>query len=257
MTRLRAALALFAVVKLLAACSTGTPPVTPAPVPVTAPPVIAPEPPVFAAKFTTPDMAVGGLCDRWSPITCKDVPDGAVWMSNNFPGDGGALCVGPNPNPCYSVTDGVLITNPAAPGFPLITVQTFDRSKTIHVHMRTSVVCGSEGAWGGIVIDDGEPDYRAEYWICNKTGVEIHNFANVTEVPLSADRYAEGSIHDFDMSWSPQGTIAFAVDGVTKLTETPGSIGPDSTVLAHDPHVSLFSGGMALSVYGLAVYEEP
>jgi hypothetical protein len=230
MTRLRAALTIFVIVKLLAACSTGTlsgnartrPGNDPASGRARAPGVHRC---IHRARYGR-----SGLCDRWSPIICKDVPDGAVWMSNNFPGDGGAQCVGPNPNVCYAVTDGVLITNPAAPGFPLITVQTFDRSKTIHVHMRTSVVCGSEGAWGGIVIDDGEPDYRAEYWICNKTGVEIHNFADVTEVPLSADHYAEGSIHDFDMSWSPQGTITFAVDGVVKLTETPGSIGPDSTV---------------------------
>jgi hypothetical protein len=239
---------------LLAACA-GSPGSVPAPGGPPPGPVVTLPPPVFSAAFASPSMGVAGLCDRWSPIICKDVPDGAVWMSNNFPGDGGAACVDPNPNPCYSVTGGVLTTNPAAPGFPLITVQTFDRSKTIHVHMRTSPVCGAPGGWGGIVIDDGEPDYRAEYWICNATGVEIHNFADVTEVPLSADHYAEGSIHDFDMFWRPNGTIEFAVDGVTKLIETPGSIGPDSTILAHDPHVSIFSGDLALSVYSLDVYE--
>lgn len=242
----------------LAACGGSTPaPVFGPPAP---PPAIAPDNAgaSFVAAFTSPAMHVAGYCEEGSPVPC-DVPEGTLWASFNRPGNAGIACADPTPNPCYDVVNGVLTTRGDDPGFPLTTVQTFDPAKTIHVRMRTGARCAAPGCWAGIVIYDGETDYAGEYWRDSpKPGqLEVHAYRTRVEVPVSAELWAEGSVHVFDLTWRPDGSIAYAVDGVTRFTETAASpIGPDSTILAHSPHVSIFSGAMNLSVYSLAVFEE-
>lgn len=239
---------------LLAACSSSPAPVygPPAPPPV---PTVAPS---FVAAFSSPSMGIAGWCEQQTPVLCE-VPEGTIWASFNRPGNSGNGCGDPNPNECYSVSAGVLVTRADDLGFPLTTVQTFDRTKAIHVRMRTAAHCGSPGCWSGIVIYDGEDDYAAEYWRDSpKNGqLEVHAYRTRVEVPVSSDLYPEGSVHTFDLTWRPDGTIIYAVDGVPKYTETAAApLGPDSVFLSNDPHISIFSGGMAMSVYSVEVYQE-
>jgi hypothetical protein len=237
----------------LAACG-GSPPA-----PVFGPPLPPPQgAPSFVAVFDAPTMHVAGYCEQQTPVPC-DVPEGTLWASFNRPGNAGLDCADPNPNACYAVAGGVLTTRGDDLGFPLTTVQTFDPAKTVHVQMRTAARCATPGCWAGIVIYDGEDDYAGEYWRDSpKAGrLEVHAYRTRVEVPVSAELWAEGSVHVFDLTWRPDGSITYAVDGVTRFTETAASpLGPDSTILAHSPHVSIFSGGMSLSVYSIAVYEE-
>lgn len=203
-------------------------------------------------------MGVAGYCEQQTPVPCA-VPDGAIWASFNRPGNAGIDCADPNPNSCYSVSAGVLVTRADDLGFPLTTVRTFDRTKTLDFEAETGAEIGDDLGWCGLVDYSGEQQYTALYWRRASNGMlQVHLYRTRVEVPLSADVYAVGSRHTLGIEAHPDGTVNYKVDGAVKFTETANSlIGPDTTLFTADPHASIFSGGCALSVYSLKVYEEP
>jgi hypothetical protein len=247
--------ALVLIVFALAACGGSPAPVYGPPPP---PPVVAPSvPPSFVAAFASPAMAAAGWCEEQTPVPCS-VPEGTIWASFNRPGNAGQDCGDPNPNACYSVSAGVLVTRADDLGFPLTTVPSFDRSKTLDFEAVTSAEIPAQGGWCGVVNYSGEKEYEALYWQKVGAGLQVHLFRTRVEVPLSADVYPSGSRHTLGIEAHPDGTVNYKIDGQIKFTETAARpIGPDTTLFTANPHAAIFSGGCALAVYSLTVTEEP
>lgn len=231
----------YAALFLLTACSTPIP--TPLPIP-------APDPPVYAADFT--NLTVGLSCTEESPPVCQG---NAEWLTFDRPGEQGQDCVLPSPNPCWETEGANLRLHTGSPGFPLFTNRTFDRSRKITVEAVISAECKTPYCYVGPVLYNGESNYAAVYlaWAPDNR-IQVYLYRTMAAVPLGSETYPAGTTLTLGIVYE-DGSLTYTVNGVAKLTEVQGAlIGPDSSVLANDPHLSVFIGDATASLQRLSVY---
>lgn len=228
---------------LLAACASGTPPAPPQPTPA------------FTASWTAPSIGLGLACTQDEPPVCTGTSPWTTFVEAAVPG--GLYCIDPGPNACYS-SDGTTLTVTAVlPGLPIISRQTFPASGTLSLQVNESATCTASYCYAGPVIYNGESNYRGEYY-CNCAGnglLQIAVFSTTKETVLPGD-YAPGSFHELWITYK-EGVFTYLVDRIPMLTETSGSLGPDSTFFANDPHVALWQGGVTARVGAFQVFTSP
>ena len=233
----------------LAGCAGGNPPPSPQPFPV---PVTTPRTVVFNAVWSAPSIGVGVGCTEDVPPVCT--AGEAPWLTFDRPGTQGQACVDPAPNACYEADGRTLTLRTGPPGFPLFTRQTFDGAISVEVAM--SAKCLAQDCYAGPVFYNGEHNYRALYYTKVADGLQVSVYTPVSYAgPISPEVYPAGSTHTLRIDYAID-TWLYYVDGVLKLTETPGSLGPDSTVLTSPPHVALFIGDAEASIGPLTVYTQ-
>lgn len=250
---MRACRSWTAICLMLAACSSSPSTPTYSPPPVIAIPISAQTAPIFTADFTQGTFNVQAWCEQGTPVGCNpDLPADAIWTSFDRPGDQGLGCVGFGPNDCWQIINGAFVTKDVLPGFPIITRQTFDRSKPLHLKIRMAGSCTNPSCWAGEVWYDGESYWEGLYYSYADQGHVVVSIWTPSAIVKIAGPFPMGEPHDFDLiydhatcSWSAE------VDGVPTTVGAPAN----HFCLPDDPHVAVFSGVELLTVYRLQVIQ--
>lgn len=240
--------ALILLALLLAGCGGGSLPPAPGP---SLPSEPRPGVMVFSADWSAPSIGVGLECSEDVPPRCfgSDAP----WLTFNRPGTQGQACVDPGPNACYRVEAAGLYLDGGAPGWPMITAQTF--AGPISVEASVSATCTSAGCFFGPVVYNGEMEYRAVYVAAAPDDrIQVWLYTPRTAVPLSSDTYRQGTPLLLGLETDGAGNWTYLVNRQAMLRETPGSVTSDTGIFGAAPHLALFMGAARGTVGRLDVY---
>lgn len=194
---------------------------------------------VFKADWSQASVGLTGFLEQGTPPEDRGGAADAVWCTFPRPGLQGQGCVDPGPNAGYHTDGGGLVMTPGSPGYPIITKATFSRAHHLAIVCDVCMVdAGTQGAFGGPAIYNGEANYRAIYGQNNGDGVDLIVDATVTGY-TSSTKLSPGMWYTLEAHYYPDGTWRYACDGVEFV---PTGI-TDPGLLLNDPHAALFCGG--------------
>jgi len=245
-------LAVIGALFLLSGCSTGTTATSaPVPVPQVPAPPVATLPPrrgreMFAADWTGPSIGLTGFITENGELDVGSAH--AAWLTFNRPGCQGADCVDPGPNAFYRCRDGALHIHSDNPGWPLLSVATFDGP----ISLQTVVTCvhlGSADAFAGPVIYHRETIYRAIYFspseFPGKAEVRIWGPKNRTNVLMLCDI---GRPYTFRMDYADGGFVYYVNGAAIAAEHRPGDLLDDETTFDQPPRIGWFMGIADISI---------
>lgn len=208
---------------------------------------------VFSADWSGPSIGLGLACTEDTPPVFTAPPE-CIFATFDRPGLQGRDCVDPGPNPGYHVEGGKLIMTPGVPGYLIISAQTFPKDGYISIEAELEARSILTEGCGGIVLYNGEANYRAIYLSPDATvrgslSAGMWSTSHRVDFPGLIEFNEKRTVRiDYE-----KGFIDYYVDGRMVYSEGP-TTAKDPSVMAHDPRLALFAGGITLVVGRVEVF---
>lgn len=206
---------------------------------------------VFACgnPWVGPSIGLGlAITESVPPV----VSGASTWLTFDRPGMEGRDCVDPGPNNAYNVSGGVLNIKALAPGWPMITRQTFrkDRYCSVQWVAAAKALPPYTDGFHSAGLYDGELDYRTLNLVPGSIPgmldlVVLAEPAHLWTVLVPNFCAADG-FHLFRIDHDGFGMWSYFVDEVLYRVDVSGP-------LKNDPHVCIFTGGMTAKIGSITV----
>jgi hypothetical protein len=214
--------------------------------------------PSFVADFSSPSIGIKGYINGAVPPVVYQSEPGSKWYT--FEGPEGSRVIDPLPaDALYKTLDNVLYLDSIAgsTGWPMVSDQMFDKTKTVRIEAIMSCTLLNDNGWGGLVLYNGEDDYKAWYFSRDLQGDPNYLTVDVWSTTKRVDtglRVPANTPAYMSITYYPDGRWEFGLN-TTKFAMDNNSVLPDTTTLKNDPRAAIFLGDMRLTVKDFKVFE--